>query len=591
ITVVLNGIPADATVSGALFNPINGTWVTDAGTISSGGVTVTPAEDWSGTINVTVDAIATNIFLQDASTNGVPAPVDVVPVADGPAISFSTPGGEEDTSIAVNIGLALTDTNGSVNEQIQEPVVITVSGGATLSAGTDMGGGVWHLTQAELPGLTVTPAPDNGNDITIQIAATTIEPANGSVQTNTVSHVISVNEVADAPLVTALASSGDEDTAIALSGLSAILADADGSETLSVTLSGVPDGAILSAGANNGDGSWTIPAAALATLMLTPPHNFSGVVSLTLNAFSLETNGATNVSSLVFNLTVNPLADSAVITPLPQTGDQGEPIALNLNIQPGDINGSAPGENPAETVIMTLTGLGSQLVPTASGGGFTDNGGGSWTFTGTVAEANSVAVISDGFAGTSTIGVSLVMVDGASTGVPVTGNVVLTINPASDQVLNGSVMGETLSGAGGNDTINGLDGADILSGGAGSDTIDGGAGADQIAGGLGADILTGGLDNDTFIWQGIDILSGATDTITDFSTLENDVLDLSGLLTAFNAGTDVISDFVNLSVSGSDTIVQIDQSGSASFNVDVVTLQGVTGLDLATLYANGNITA
>ena len=99
------------------------------------------------------------------------------------------------------------------------------------------------------------------------------------------------------------------------------------------------------------------------------------------------------------------------------------------------------------------------------------------------------------------------------------------------------------------------------------------------------------MDNDTFIWQGIDILSGATDTITDFSTLENDVLDLSGLLTAFNAGTDVISDFVNLSVSGSDTIVQIDQSGSASFNVDVVTLQGVTGLDLATLYANGNITA
>ncbi|MEZ5800908.1 MAG: hypothetical protein R3D29_11195 [Nitratireductor sp.] len=128
ITVVLNGIPADATVSGAFFNPINGTWVTDAATISAGGISVTPADDWSGVINITVDAIATNLFLQEASTNGVAAPVDVVPVADGPAISFSTSGGDEDSAIAVSIGVALTDTNGTVNEQIQEPVVITVSG-------------------------------------------------------------------------------------------------------------------------------------------------------------------------------------------------------------------------------------------------------------------------------------------------------------------------------------------------------------------------------------------------------------------------------------------------------------------------------
>ncbi|MEZ5800909.1 MAG: type I secretion C-terminal target domain-containing protein [Nitratireductor sp.] len=454
-----------------------------------------------------------------------------------------------------------------------------------------MGGGVWHLTLAELAGLTVTPALNNGNDISIQIAATTIEPANGSIQTNAASHVIAVNEVADAPAITVADSSGNEDTAIALSGLSASLVDTDGSETLSVTISGVPDGAILSSGANNGDGSWTVSAAALAALTMLPPHNYSGVLTLTLNAYSLESNGATALASSSFDVTVNPVADLAVITPLPQTGDQGEPIALNLNIQPGDMSGVGVGENPAETVVLTLTGMGSSLVPTASGGSFTDNGGGSWTFTGTVAEANSVAVISDGLSGTQTIGVSVAMVDGISTGTPVTGNIVLTINPVSDLVLNGTALGETLNGAGGTDTINGLDGADIINGGAGGDIINGGAGADQITGGLGADTMTGGADNDTFIWQGIDILSGATDTITDFNVGENDVLDLSNLLTAFNPGTDVITDFVNLSVSGSDTIVQIDQSGSASFSVDVVTLQGVTGLDLATLYTNGNIAA
>jgi hypothetical protein len=46
---------------------------------------------------------------------------------------------DEDVAIPVNISLALTDINGTVNEQIQEPMLITVGLGATLSAGTPFG--------------------------------------------------------------------------------------------------------------------------------------------------------------------------------------------------------------------------------------------------------------------------------------------------------------------------------------------------------------------------------------------------------------------------------------------------------------------
>ena len=69
------------------------------------------------------------------------------------------------------------------------------------------------------------------------------------------------------------------------------------------------------------------------------------------------------------------------------------------------------------------------------------------------------------------------------------------------------------------------------------------------------------------------------------------MVDLSNLLTAFNPGTDVISDFVQLSESAGNTTVQIDQTGTGTFTTSVVTLSGVTGLDLALLYANGNIAA
>ena len=40
--------------------------------------------------------------------------------------------------------------------------------------------------------------------------------------------------------------------------MSSVLTDTDGSESLSLTISNVPNGASLSAGIDNGDGSWTL---------------------------------------------------------------------------------------------------------------------------------------------------------------------------------------------------------------------------------------------------------------------------------------------------------------------------------------------
>jgi len=61
---------------------------------------------------------------------------------------------------------------------------------------------------------------------------------------------VTVAAVADAPTLDVVNVSGDEDTAIALD-ISAALTDLDGSETLSdVTLSGIPEGSVISVGAD-----------------------------------------------------------------------------------------------------------------------------------------------------------------------------------------------------------------------------------------------------------------------------------------------------------------------------------------------------
>ena len=70
---------------------------------------------------------------------------------------------------------------------------------------------------------------------------------------------------ADAPLVQANNAEGQEDQPIALN-LSAILADTDGSELLTIKIFGVPEGATLTHGKRQSDGSWSVSPADLPDL-------------------------------------------------------------------------------------------------------------------------------------------------------------------------------------------------------------------------------------------------------------------------------------------------------------------------------------
>ena len=118
------------------------------------------------------------------------------------------------------------------------------------------------------------------------------------------------DKVAERPTLSVDDASGAEDSAIALD-VAAALSDLDGSETLSVTISGVPEGATLSAGVNNGGGTWTLTPAQLNGLSLTPPANFSGEINLTATAKSVESNGgATATRTASFTVEVAAVADA-----------------------------------------------------------------------------------------------------------------------------------------------------------------------------------------------------------------------------------------------------------------------------------------
>jgi Ca2+-binding RTX toxin-like protein len=116
-----------------------------------------------------------------------------------------------------------------------------------------------------------------------------------------------------------------------------------------------------------------------------------------------------------------------------------------------------------------------------------------------------------------------------------------------------------------------------------------GGGDNTISGGAGLDTLFGGDGADTFIFEAVSAFADL-DVLADFSTGENDVLDISDLIVGAFSGT--ITDYVNFDdSSGTDTIIEVDRDGLAGgFGFqDMAQINGITGLDEATLYANGNI--
>lgn len=129
-----------------------------------------------------------------------------------------------------------------------------------------------------------------------------------------------------------------------------------------------------------------------------------------------------------------------------------------------------------------------------------------------------------------------------------TGNYTMGVG-IENLILEGAALrgtGNTLDNAMTGNALN-----NVLSGSAGNDTLDGGDGSDTLTGSSGAD---------TFVFH-----TGFTgvDLIKDFNTLQGDVLDLSDIISAFDPLTEAITDYVQITRSGSYSMLAIDEDGLA----------------------------
>jgi len=473
--------------------------------------------------------------------------------------------GLEDIAIALDIAASLTDTDGS------ETLSITVEGipdGATLSAGTVNPDGSVTLTPAQLDGLTLTPPANSDADFSLEITATSTEGASGATTTTTATLPVTVLAVADTPTLSVQAATGDEDTSIALD-IGSALTDTDGSETLSITVDGLPDGATLSAGTVNPDGSVTLSPAQLEGLAVTPPADFNGSIELQVRATASD--GAdTATAQSTLQITVNPVEESVVLTGTPGrdrlTGGAGDDqisgLANNDQLRGGDgddrINGDAGndrlfGEAGADDLDggdgndQLFGGDGADTLTGGAGRDVLDGGAGDDTFV--LDNQDGTEDVLRGGDGTDTVvsgddgdfefknfsqNASIEVVDGGTSASDIEGtsgkNTLdfrntelrnideIDVGKGNDKVF-GSQDDDRIDGGDGNDRLTGEAGADNLEGGTGNDQLFGGDGADTLTGGAGKDVLDGGAGDDTFVLDknddATDVLrgGGGTDTV------------------------------------------------------------------------------
>ena len=239
------------------------------------------------------------------------------------------------------------------------------------------------------------------------------------------------------------------------------LVDDDASETLKIVVSNMPKDAFLSAGHDNGDGSWTLTAEELSGLTLTGPD--AGTFTLHVVA---STSGASNLTETAdINVSLLGGQDDLI------AGNKGNDTLFGDDGDDRMYGGSVP------------TGNFNPHAPTYADDDVMHGGRGNDQMWGNSGDDQMFGEEGDD-----------VLYGGK-------GNDLMEGGVGND-ALNGNTGDDRIAGGEGNDVVRGNAGNDTLSDGDGNDTVEGNSGDDLVLAGQGDDSYNGGSGYDTIDFSG-----------------------------------------------------------------------------------------
>ncbi|MBL0490690.1 retention module-containing protein [Aeromonas veronii] len=477
VTIVLKGLPAGVTISGAEYNISTGEYVIKVPPSLAGleGLTLGLPQDFAGSLNIEVKVVNTDTASGDIKVDSSTVRVDVAPVVDvnggrgeHPELTLSVldtnhdgqPDNLEDSEIHLDLSVKLADispsiANGGLETVERVTITVDVKYGYFLDGSGKPVNTLVVSDVAALKDLVFVPKEHFSGQVPLDIKVDIVDTAlvGGQLVTDSGSWSgqvgFEVRPVNDPAALTLHDVSGNEDGAISLAGFGAALIDNDGSEKIvALQIKGVPDGFTLSAPAvNNGGGIWQVPVGTdFAKLTLIPPADFSGSVDLSLSAFTLdkgltiplETSGS-------FTVTVNPVGDALISDLVPNaSGVEGDRILLNLGLETRDTHatgGSASNvhENGAEQVRVTIRNVpdGASIeLPDGVAGQVVRLPNGDWQVTTVGGNLADLVLVTNDVNGTLKLEVIAQSLDNGALGPEVKGSIDVTIEAVNDAPIN-----------------------------------------------------------------------------------------------------------------------------------------------------------
>ena len=350
------------TLSYLISNISEGLTLTSGGKTITDGMIITPAElanlqataadNIAGKLTFDITPTSTESDNGDAATGALKTvELDITPVADKTSLETRDISSLEDKPIALGdiVSGSLSDSSETLGFEftlpegwsISAPTAVQVSATMWMVSGADvLANNAFLIPKEDVSSATFGTFSISVRSFSIENSQDGIPPINDPLNPNPnysdpQSLTIKLRGVAnDAPTIDADPARWTMDeTSSTISNLATLAEDApikldfllktsddDGSETLDLTLTGLPEGAKLldASGVQvnlpvvdfvGGQPVYSVSAAQLATLSLLPITDFSGDIRLTLNAQSTEKDGDSETFELTVALKVSPVID------------------------------------------------------------------------------------------------------------------------------------------------------------------------------------------------------------------------------------------------------------------------------------------
>ncbi|ADG93151.1 Hemolysin-type calcium-binding region [Arcobacter nitrofigilis DSM 7299] len=347
LEIIIEQVPDKAVLSKGTKDS-DGNWHLKAEELD--GLTIRPEFNSLEDMELKIMAITTEAKNGDTEVNTafINVNVEKIPSNDCLIINSTEVLEDEVSSLDIQIDRTKLEATDYIYVEIKIPEELSLNNGKKLNATT------WKVREDELENLVINTPENYANSFMVNIVPVIID-INGNVNRSEIITKLPVDiiPVADETTLEFNDITINEDQLVYLN-LSSKLTDLDGSETLSVEISGLPDDAELNVGKKIGN-VWVIEEQDIELVGFIPPQNYAGELTLQIKAISTDSNNDKYETVKDMTITIDEVIDAPIINLVDSYVKDGEAI-LTINTSLRDSDGSED-----LTIIVDNLPLGATL--------------------------------------------------------------------------------------------------------------------------------------------------------------------------------------------------------------------------------------